>query len=384
MIMTKKTFLLLLLLIVSMANAVQASETLKVWMDKSVSFTADGKTVTKLVFRENDPNINYIAFNMTLTVPKGIHINKVKSGRNYVNDIKLTERKDDHAIACNMPDETTVRIICTSPVNAELYPDDEDGNQMDELFEIGFVADATTYNGTYAIEMTGCKFVQNDENDQIIGHVLDHTEYCDFVISGGTDFPGIDYTMTPAGYGTLILPFSCEIPKGLAAYECKGIDNENNLVLNAVSSFAANTPYIVKGKPATYHFNGVYSALFDEYSTEYMTGVYTGRQVPAGAYVLQNQEDNGLAFYRVYDSPEISIDPYRCYINKPAAAQAARCLMLPDTPTGIATTDIRTDKLVNVYNVSGLRVRSGVKADNALEGLPAGVYIVNNNKVVKK
>ena len=35
-----------------------ASETLKVWMDKSVSFTADGKTVTKLIFRESDPNIN--------------------------------------------------------------------------------------------------------------------------------------------------------------------------------------------------------------------------------------------------------------------------------------------------------------------------------------
>lgn len=382
--MTKKMILLFLLLIVSMANVVRASETLEVWMDKSVAFTADGQTVTKLVFREKDPNINYIAFNMTLTVPKGIHINKVKSGRNYVNDIKLTERKDDHTIACNMPDETTVRIICTSPVNAELYPDDEDGNQMDELFEIGFVADATTYNGTYAIEMTGCKFVQNDENDQIIGHVLDHTEYCDFVISGGTDFPGVDYTMTSAGYGTLILPFNCEIPKGLTVYECNGIDDENKLMLNTVTSFSANTPYILKGEPATYHFNGVYSALFDEYSTEYMTGVYTDRQVPTGAYVLQNQEADGLAFYRVYDTPEINITPYHCYINKPTEESAASCFMLPDTPTGITATDINSKALVDVYNVSGMRIRSKVRTDKALEGLPAGVYIVNNNKVIKK
>ena len=48
--MTKKMILLFLLLIVSMANVVRASETLEVWMDKSVSFTADGQTVTKLVF----------------------------------------------------------------------------------------------------------------------------------------------------------------------------------------------------------------------------------------------------------------------------------------------------------------------------------------------
>lgn len=31
-----------------------------------------------------------------------------------------------------------------------------------------------------------------------------------------------------------------------------------------------------------------------------------------------------------------------------------------------------------------MKVRSNVKAEKALEGLPSGVYIINNNKVIKK
>lgn len=380
--MTKKMILLYLLLIVSMANVVRASETLEVWMDKSVSFTADGQTVTKLVFREKDPNINYIAFNMTLTVPKGIHINKVKSGRNYVNDIKLTERKDDHTIACNMPDETTVRIICTSPVNAELYPDDEDGNQMDELFEIGFVADATTYNGTYAIEMTGCKFVQNDENDQIIGHVLDHTEYCDFVISGGTDFPGVDYTLSSARIGTLILPFNTEIPNGMSAYECNGISGDKELILNKVNSFTANTPYIIAGEPTSYHFNGKYRGMKDSYSTNYMTGVYVESIVPKGSYVLQKHENDNVAFYNV-DRNDLTISPYRCYLNKSTLDVSCLKIILDET-SSINDINKEDGTTVTVYSLDGKALRINVNKEKALVGLAKGVYIINNKKYVIK
>lgn len=39
-------------------------------------------------------------------------------------------------------------------------------------------------------------------------------------------------------------------------------------------------------------------------------------------------------------------------------------------------------ELVNVYNVSGVLVRSGVEAESALVGLPGGVYIVGGKKVM--
>ena len=359
--------------------------TLSVWMDQKVEMTADGQTVTYLTIYEYDPNVNYISFNMAIFVPKGTKIHQRKEGRKYVNDIDLNaDRKTDHTIACGMPDDHTVKIIAYSMTNDQLYPDKEDGTIVKELLTIGLVSENTAINGTYRAEMLDVNFTYRDASSKITSNGIDHIEYADFTVTGGQDFPGIDYTMTPARYGTLILPFNCEVPNGLTAYECNGVDDENTLVLNSVSVFTANTPYIVKGEPATYHFNGIYSALFDEYSTDFMTGVYTEKQVPVGAYVLQNQEDNGVAFYRVYDTPEIDISPYRCYINKKSEASVASCLMLPDVPTDITATDTNTIKLVNVYNVSGVRVRSKVTADKSLDGLPAGVYIVDNNKVIKK
>lgn len=372
--------ILFLLLLAALPRMVDASETLEVWMDKSVSFTADGKTVTKLMFREKDPNINYIAFNMTLTVPKGIHINQVKSGRNYVNDIKLTERATStHAIACNMPDETTVKIICTSSLNEELYPNDEEGKLMDELFEIGFVADANTYNGTYAIEMTGCKFVQNDENNQIIGHVLDHTEYCDFVVSGGKNFPGVDYTLSSSRLGTLMLPFNSEIPDGLSVYECVGISGNGYVELGKVSSFTANTPYIVAGAPKSYHFDGIYRGMKDSYSTDYMTGVYVDTTVQQGAYVLQNQATEGLGFYKV-ENDDIKISPYRCWLNAPNENLACLKVDLGDVSS---IEEIASDNtIVDVYSMDGILLRSKVMMKDAFKNLPQGIYVVNNKKYI--
>lgn len=375
--------LLMFVLFSTQALAVTSTDnTLSVWLDKKVELTADGKTVTKLTIYEYDPNVNYVAFNMALSVPKGVKINKRKEGRKYVDDIDVNaSRTYDHTIACGMPDDNTIKIIAYSNTNSELYPDDEDGNTVKELLTIGLVTENTAINGIYQVEMWDVNFTLIDEQENVKGNGIDHIEYADFCITGGQDFHGVDYTMTPARYGTLMLPFNCEIPNGLTAYECNGVDDNGVLILNGVNSFAANTPYIVHGTPATYHFNGVYSAIFDEYSTDYMTGEYTEKQVPVGSYVLQNQEQEGLAFYRVYDTPEVILPAYRCYLNNTSSASVCK---LPDAVTGITNVGVVKNELVDVYTTSGIKVRHNVSAGEALNGLPAGVYIVNNNKVIKK
>lgn len=52
--------------------------------------------------------------------------------------------------------------------------------------------------------------------------------------------------------------------------------------------------------------------------------------------------------------------------------------------TGIESVTVDADALVDVYAVSGVRVRHAVRMDVATEGLPAGVYVVNGKKVVVK
>lgn len=237
----------------------QTPNTLEVWMDKEVKVTADGETVTYLTVSEKDPNVNYIAYNMTFTLPKGFKIHQVKSGREYVNDISLSERATStHQIDCNMPTEGMLKVICTSTQNYELYPDDADGNIIYPIFTIGLVADPSVINGIYDVEMYDVTFVRYLEDGITLAGVdLDHTEYSRFTVTGGTDFPGVDYTLPAEGCGTMILPFNAAIPEGMSVYACTGISS-SSLNLEAVSDIQANTPYIVTGPEGTYHFTGEY------------------------------------------------------------------------------------------------------------------------------
>ena len=41
------------------------------------------------------------------------------------------------------------------------------------------------------------------------------------------------------------------------------------------------------------------------------------------------------------------------------------------------------DTPVDVYTLSGVKVKGGVKASEALDGLQRGVYIVNGKKIIK-
>ncbi len=350
-------------------------------MDKTVQMTADGSTVTYLTIYQLDPNVDYVAFNMTLTVPKGTKINQVKQGRDKVNDIFLSARATTtHSISCNMADERTLKIACVSSLNQPLYPDDGEGTDpYAPLFTIGLLADPSTINGTYAVEMTGCRFVKEDGNSYSATD-LDHVEYSDFTVAGGTDVAGVDYTIPAEGCGTMILPYHCAVPEGMKVYACDGIA-DNTLTVSEVSGIEANTPYLVFGTPGDYHFTGIYRALKAAYSTEYMTGVFETMTVPQGAYVMQNHKaTHGVGFYRV-GSVETTVNPYRCYLNALPESNANMMRMPFDGTTGLENLFLSAGP-VNVYNEKGQLIRANVSADKALRGLSKGIYIINDKKII--
>lgn len=362
----------------------QTPNTLEVWMDKEVKVTADGETVTYLTVSEKDPNVNYIAYNMTFTLPKGFKIHQVKSGREYVNDISLSERATStHQIDCNMPIEGMLKVICTSTQNYELYPDDADGNIIYPIFTIGLVADPSVINGSYDVEMYDVTFVRYLEDGITLAGVdLDHTEYSRFTVTGGTDFPGVDYTLPAEGCGTMILPFNAAIPEGMSVYACTGISS-SSLNLEAVSDIQANTPYIVTGPEGTYHFTGEYKALKASYSTPYMTGVFEQMKVPEGNFVMQNHKNTyGIGFYRV-GTVETIINPYRCYVNNLSNEVNMFGFDLGQTD-GVSSTKTDKDEPVNVYRINGQAIRTQVKRSQALKGLTPGIYIINDQKYIVK
>lgn len=183
----KKLLLTLAISIVSIIGVQAQSTTLKVWLDSKVTFQADGTTVTYLKLYENDGEQGYTSFNMSLIVPKGISVNKVKQGRETVDDILLSERATTtHTIACNMPSETLLKVACISTLNQDLYNDDEEGNPLDELWTIGLLADPTMENGDYVVTMPADGLIFNmKDGDNYVSSRISEDVTCVFTIEGG-------------------------------------------------------------------------------------------------------------------------------------------------------------------------------------------------------
>ena len=78
--------------------------------------------------------------------------------------------------------------------------------------------------------------------------------------------------------------------------------------------------------------------------------------------------------------------PFRVYLTSVTSAPKMVAVSYPQgfDPAGIE--DVEADmngKVVDVYSVDGVKVRTTVYGDNMLEGLPSGLYIVSGKKFVK-
>lgn len=229
------------------------------------------------------------------------------------------------------------------------------------------------------------------------------------------------YTVTlnineETGYETLILPFKAEIPDGLQVYTVAGTkdateaDDADYVLLElaeVTDGIAANTPYIVKGQ-GEFKFQGVGAAYGPEYAGERLVGTFVEKEAPAEAFVMDNQGPN-FGFYPVtVAEPAEPTDPEPAEPTEPASAPAKAAaankivaanhayMTVPDgetaaakayvfvaVPTGVDVIDMTSDELVDVYTLGGVVVRKAVPANEALQGLGKGIYIVGGAKIVK-
>lgn len=139
---------------------VTTTDQLKVWAEFPEEIVADGKTVNYVkVFEHDYDDVKFCAFNMEFILPEGFQVNKVKQGRETVDDIFLSDRgTSTHVLACNILNGVDLRIISISSNNSVYYDDDVDGNPLDLLFTIGLIAQPTLAAGDYEVRMEGVKF----------------------------------------------------------------------------------------------------------------------------------------------------------------------------------------------------------------------------------
>ena len=193
-----------------------------------------------------------------------------------------------------------------------------------------------------------------------------------------------EYKVTEVGWATFIVPFDYDKPDGLTIYECTSVNEDGKLVVEERDYLKANTPYLLKGAEANQILEGYAAKHAGTYTNGVMTGVYSDQEAPANSYILLNHPDEaGLAFYFVPDGITAYVDANRCYVNPRAGG--FKSILFPDDETnGVTNANALDSTLVDVYTTAGVKVKHQVEMGKALNDLPAGLYIVNNKKIVKK
>lgn len=193
-----------------------------------------------------------------------------------------------------------------------------------------------------------------------------------------------EYKVTAAGWATFIVPFDYDKPEGLTIYECTSVNEDGKLVVEERDYLKANTPYLLKGAEANQILEGYAAKHADTYTNGVMTGVYSDQEAPANSYILLNHPDEaGLAFYFVPDGITAYVDANRCYVNPRAGG--LKSILFPDDETnGVTNANALDSTLVDVYTTACVKVKHQVEMGKALNDLPAGLYIINNKKIVKK
>lgn len=193
-----------------------------------------------------------------------------------------------------------------------------------------------------------------------------------------------EYKVTEVGWATFIVPFDYDKPDGLTIYECTSVNEDGKLVVEERDYLKANTPYLLKGAEANQILEGYAAKHADTYTNDVMTGVYSDQEAPANSYILLNHPDEaGLAFYFVPDGITAYVDANRCYVNPRAGG--FKSILFPDDETnGVTNANALDSTLVDVYTTAGVKVKHQVEMGKALNDLPAGLYIINNKKIVKK
>lgn len=189
-------------------------------------------------------------------------------------------------------------------------------------------------------------------------------------------------------YGTICLPYT------VAAEDMVGADffsvagkvmkegQPQSIVLEQVTTLEAGVPYI---------FSATSDKLIVAYSGKAVAvagganglmGSFEGQDVSEGMYLLTNNTVKKVgtagghiganrAYFNMDEMPE--------YTGTVGVNQRVISL---DGTTGIGSIEADRQKMVDVYTLSGVKVKSQVPFAEATQGLAKGIYVVNAKKVV--
>lgn len=209
---------------------------------------------------------------------------------------------------------------------------------------------------------------------------------------GAPEAASQDIGVSEAGVTTYYSANAFTVPEGLTGGVVTGVaEGENVLTVDwrytAGSTVPSYTGVILKGAHGAYV--GEYSvANVSRPEDNLLEGTLVATAIDAEGYKYYKlaEGEKGLGFYfDATDGHSIVNGANKAYLALPEnEAQEVNFLALDFGTTGITDTALAAeDARVDVYTISGVLVRSGVKTSEALDGLSKGIYIVNGKKILK-
>lgn len=201
----------------------------------------------------------------------------------------------------------------------------------------------------------------------------------------------VNFSITACGYATYYGDQPFYLPAGLQAGAITGLQAaDNKLTIDWLyqggSVVPSETGVIIKGaagnytckisqtdaeKPATNWLKGSTENAETEGTDCLFYKLATDTNQPVGFYW---GTENGGAFMNT---------AHKAYLTVPTTTSNKISYITLEKPTGIQQILNKKVRLVNVYSISGTLIRKQIQERGALDGLPAGLYLINGRKVLK-
>ena len=192
----------------------------------------------------------------------------------------------------------------------------------------------------------------------------------------------LSYTTTvgSAGYGTIVVPFDADVQGDVETWVLTGIDGDNRILGNQVTTVEANKPVLLRNAGTLTLISHDGSVAYNDTPVNgLLTGVYSTTPAPASTYVLQTL-NNATAFYQVSAADRPSVKPFRAYLTAPTQARSLT-FAFDGVSTGVLSARDNALTVKEVYNIQGCRQSVSIQH--------RGISIVRMNdgsikKIVKK
>ena len=228
------------------------------------------------------------------------------------------------------------------------------------------------------------------------------------VLTDGADFyTPVAFTAKEATYirtlpststwGTIALPFAVADVSGASLYQADGVvsDSGEESILAVIptggNTLDANTPALFKGENAgsevSFSASGAGVAATADAGLTKTIGE-SGYELNGSMSTITLEEGDLFIskdqFWSVGTENKVGMQAFRAYIDAPASSPANVMRIMVGSTTDIRQALADGSRLVDVYSLQGILLRKGVESSKALNGLPAGVYVVGGKKVMSK